>query len=199
MLNEHLSDQELLFKIKQNDVAAFDIFFEKYWDKLYKTAFARLNDTQEAKDIVQELLINFWNRKASIEINTNLENYLFGALKFSVINHFRSLKMNELRLQEAVQRMSVLETSVADIEDYLELEKVLAEAVKLMPETLQKIYALRCDDVPIKEIGNQLGLADQTVKNYTSNILRSLRQTIAQKYPEKNLTYTLLLLALLNK
>ncbi len=80
----------------------------------------------------------------------------------------------------------------------IQLEYLLEEAVSLMPETFKKIYALRSENIPVKEIALQLGLADQTVKNYITELLRRLRQNISEKYPEKHLTYFLIFLSLLN-
>ncbi|OAQ39315.1 hypothetical protein A5893_11675 [Pedobacter psychrophilus] len=194
-----ISDQDLLIDIQKGDSAAFDLLFDRYWDKLYRIAFARLNNSDDAKDLVQELLISLWNKRETLIINTTLENYLFGALKFSVVSYFRSLKINEQRLVEATERINILENSVIDVKDYIELEHILEEAVNLMPETLKKIYELRCDNVPLKEIASRLGLADQTVKNYLSELIRRLKLVILEKHPEKNLTYLAILISILNK
>ncbi|MBC7616779.1 MAG: sigma-70 family RNA polymerase sigma factor [Pedobacter sp.] len=194
-----ISDQDLLMDIQKGESAAFDLLFDRYWDKLYKTAFARLNSSDDAKDLVQELLISLWNKRETLVINTTLENYLFGALKFRVVSYFRSLKINEQRLVEATERINILENSVTDVKDYIELENILEEAINLMPETLKKIYELRCDNVPLKEIASRLGLADQTVKNYLSEVIRRLKQVILEKHPEKHLTYLAILISILNK
>lgn len=194
-----LSDQDLLALIKSGEAYAFEVIFDRYWNQLYKIAFARLNNDADAKDIVQELLISFWNRREKLEIQTSIENYLFGALKLSIISHYRSEKVQQVSLEDATERLSILEDSVTDVEDYLELENVLEEALILMPETLRQIYLLRCDNVPVKEIAQQLGLADQTVKNYIAEVVRRLRLVITEKYPEKHLTYLLLIIQLLNK
>lgn len=192
-----ITDYNLLSQIRLGDTAAFDLLFDRYWEKLYRVAFARLHNIDDAKDLVQELLINFWNRRERIEIKTTLESYLFGSLKLSIISYFRSLKSYDLRLDDVLERINILEESVTDLEDYLQLEHILDKAVNLMPETLRKIYTLRCDNVPVKEIALQLGLADQTVKNYISELLRRLRQNISEKYPEKHLTYILIFLSFL--
>jgi RNA polymerase sigma-70 factor (ECF subfamily) len=194
-----ISDQDLLTAIKNGESTAFDLLFDRYWDKLYKTAFARLNNSDDAKDLVQELLISLWNRRETIVITSKLENYLFGALKFSIISYFRSLKIKEQRLVEATERINILENSVNEVKDYLELENILKEAVNLMPETLKKIYELRCDNLSLKEIASRLGLADQTVKNYLSEVIRRLKQVILEKHPEKHLTYLALIISILNK
>ncbi len=198
MIPPIISDNDLFAQIKQGDTFSFELLFERYWDKLFKIAYARLNDEDDAKDLVQELLINFWNKKEQIEITTSLEKYLFGALKLSIISYFRSLKVTETRLMEASQRLTILENAVTDMEDYLHLEKVLEQAVDLMPETLQKIYALRSDNVPIKHIALQLGLADQTVKNYISELLKRLKKNLTDKFPEKHLTYLAIFIYALN-
>jgi RNA polymerase sigma factor (sigma-70 family) len=196
---ENISDLELLKNIKGNDHFAFDVLFEKYWKKLYQTAFARLNDSDAAQDIVQEVFIKIWNRRESLDVKTSLENYLHSAVRLSVISHYRSKKTSEIQLQNALERINWLEDSIHSVSDYLELEKTLDEAVQKMSETLKKVYQLRSENFSVKDISGQLGLADQTVKNYIAEVTRRLRVTIAEKHPEKHLTYVALLIAILHK
>lgn len=47
-----------LSQVKNGEPYAFEMIFERYWDKLFKTAAARVNNVDDAKDIVQELLIS---------------------------------------------------------------------------------------------------------------------------------------------
>jgi RNA polymerase sigma factor (sigma-70 family) len=196
---ENYSDAELLAEIKKDDQFAFDIMFERYWKKLYQTAVARLNDDVIAQDIVQEVFIKIWQRRGSLDIHTSLESYLHSAVRFGVISHFRSKRSNDLQLQNALERINLLEDSIGALTDYLELEKTLAEAINVMPEMLKKVYLLRSENHSVKEIAGRLGLADQTVKNYIAEVSRRLRIIIAEKYPEKHLTYMALLIALLHK
>jgi len=196
---EKYSDEELLAQIKDDGRFAFDILFERYWKKLYQTAFARLNDDVIAQDVVQEIFIKTWQRRKSLNIHTSFENYLLIAVRFGVISHFRSKKANDLQLQSALERITLLEDSIDSLTDYLELENTLEEAVSCMPEMLKKVYQLRSEDLSIKAIAGRLGLADQTVKNYIAEVSRRLRIVIAEKYPEKHLTYAALLFVLLHK
>jgi RNA polymerase sigma factor (sigma-70 family) len=194
---EYFSDLALLEQIKASDHFAFDVLFDRYWEKLYKTAYARLGDDVIAQDIVQEIFIKVWQRRENLIINTSLENYLHGAVRLSVISHFRSQQASDLRMQDALERINLLEDSIESIADYIELEKTLEEAVNGMPEMLKKVYMLRSDNLSVKAIAGELGLADQTVKNYIAEATRRLRIVISEKYPEKHLTYAALLLPLL--
>lgn len=196
---EKFSDTLLLQQIKNDSHSAFDMLFESYWKKLYQSALARIKDEEVAQDIVQEIFIKLWDRRAELDIKTSFENYLLNAVRFNVISYYRSKKVTEANLQSALDRINLLEESIHSLNDYLELEKVLQDAVDQMPEMLKRVYQLRSENLSIKEIAGELGLADQTVKNYLTETSRRLRITVAEKYPEKHLTYMALLAILLHK
>ena len=196
---ENLSDSELLMHMKGNYHVAFDVLFERYWKKLYKIALARLDDDVIAQDVVQEIFIKIWERRKDLEIHTSFDHYLQNAVRLSVISHFRSKKTTDIQLQDALERINLLEDSIHSLTDYLELEKTLEEAVNEMPQMLKRVYLLRSDNHSVKEIASELGLADQTVKNYISEVSRRLRIILADKYPEKHLIYAALLITMLHK
>src|SRR5690242_8212640 len=54
-----MSDGDLLQLIKKNDTAAFESIYDKYWQALYLKACQRV-DKDEAKDMVQEVMISLW-------------------------------------------------------------------------------------------------------------------------------------------
>lgn len=195
---KNLTDSQLLEAIKLSNSSAFDILFDRYWDKLYNIALSRLNDSDQVQDIIQELFIKIWERKENINIKISFESYLLGALKFAIISYFRSLKVKEQQLEEALQRIDVLEDSIHNLSDYILLEQTIEEAVNTMPEMLKQVYLLRSENLSVKEIAGKLGIADQTVKNYISEVLRRLRVKLAKKYPEGYVTYIAILFATLN-
>lgn len=195
----HFSDTDLLSQIKQHDHDAFNVLFDRYWAKLYRTARARLDDETEAQDIVQEIFIKLWQRREELDIRTSVEAYLQSAVRLSVMSHYRSRKASEAQLQNALERINILEESIHSLTDYLELEQTLEEALNLMPDTLKKVYQLRSENLSVKAIAGELGLADQTVKNYIAEVTRRLRNIIIEKYPEKHLTYMAIIIAMLHK
>ncbi len=89
MRREQQSDIALLQLIKEGDHPAFDTLFDRYWKRLYQTAYARVNDQAIAQDIVQELFITIWQRRLTMTVQLSLENYLLSAVRLSVISHFR--------------------------------------------------------------------------------------------------------------
>ena len=199
MPTDSFKDEELLKGLRHSDRKAFDVLFDRYWQRLFQAARARLNDSDIAKDIVQEIFIRIWQRRATLEINGPFENYLQSAVRLSIISHYRSAKATQVQLDGALERINVLENSIESLTDYLELERTLQLTVDLMPEMLKRVYQLRSENLSVKAIAGELGLADQTVKNYISEVSRRLRIVIAKKYPEKHLTYMVLIAAVLHK
>ncbi len=193
------TDIDLLQLVKDDDHSAFNKLFDRYWQKAYQKAIARLDDESVAQDIVQEVFINIWQRRATLDIHTSFENYLYSAVRLKVISHFRSQKVSVVQLQDAIERMTLLETATESLTDYIEMERVLAAAVDAMPEMLKQVYLLRAENHSVKDIAGQLGIADQTVKNYMAEASRRLRVVIKDKFPEKHLTYIALILAALHK
>ena len=189
-----IADAILLSRIREDDHSAFDLMFERYWERLYRAALARLDDEAQAQDLVQEIFIKLWQRRHTLAIQTTLEQYLLSAVRFSVISYFRSQKVTHVRLEDALQRVELLENSIHDHAGYLELEQTLEQAVKHMPEMLQKVYQLRSENHSVKAIASELGLAEQTVKNYISEVLRRLRIVVSEKHPEQSAAYIALIL-----
>lgn len=193
------TDIDLLVLVKDNDHSAFNELFDRYWQKAYQKALARLDDETIAQDIVQEIFINLWQRRSKIQIHSSFESYLYSAVRLRVISHFRSQKVTSLQIQDAIERLGLLDTATESLTDYLELERVLEAAVENMPEMLKQVYLLRTENRSVKEIAEELGIADQTVKNYMGEASRRLREVIKEKFPEKHLTYMALILAMLHK
>ena len=171
-----IADSILLSRIREDDHSAFDLLFERYWERAYRAARARLDDEAQAQDLVQEIFIKLWQRRHTLAIQTSFEQYLLSAVRLSVISYFRSQKVTHVRLEDALQRVELLENSIHDHSGYLELEQTLEQAVKHMPEMLQKVYELRSENHSVKAIASELGLAEQTVKNSLVRSRKAIRQ-----------------------
>src|ERR1700710_1212554 len=90
-MNDDLSDSALL--IAADEHSAFRILYDRYWETMYKKAFVRLGNDDDAQDVVQEVFISVWRNKQTIEVAASLEGYLFTAIKYSVIKRvYRAAK-----------------------------------------------------------------------------------------------------------
>jgi len=155
---------ELSNLVKQSDESAFNELYERTWAKLFVTAKQKLKDESHAKEIVQDIYIDLWNKREEREIR-NTEAYLAQMLKFKVIDHYRKKK---IPVEELDKIQDILQESVGADGLYLEheLENILHTWMDLLPAKRKKIFELYyLDSKSTKEIGNQLKLSTKTVQN----------------------------------
>lgn len=172
------SDQELLDLLKKDDDAAFTEIYNRYWKKLFTAASNKLDDLAEAEDIVQQVFITIWNRRAVLEITSSLASYLAVAVKYHV---FKSLDKNFKRRQFAGDEAAAAILEVADdsTRQWLEFQEVrerLALLVAALPEKCRLVYQLsREQGYSQKQIAAELDISEKTVEAHMSKAIKSLK------------------------
>ena len=81
---------DLVERLKQGDKLAYEQIYFSFSKPLLIAAYRKTGDKVIAEELVQNIFISLWEKRNELAIN-NLNAYLFGALKLSVINHIRSL------------------------------------------------------------------------------------------------------------
>lgn len=178
-----INDSELISGLYTGDHSAFSALYEKFWRGLYIQAYKRVKDEEAAKDIIQTVFIDIWQRRETIKINSEIEHYLSGAVRYQVFGYFRSEKVKERLMENTIQRFEEL-TSINDLDGYFELEKLIAGEVELLPAQMKAAYLLKAAQHSTAEIAQQLNLKEQTVSNHLSEALRRIRTKLGTKYPE---------------
>lgn len=82
------SDVELAELLKTDDSVAYTVIYNRYFHALYVHAFQKLNDKQEAQDVVHELFAQLWNKRRELNISTNLMGYLYTGVRNKILDQF---------------------------------------------------------------------------------------------------------------
>ncbi|WP_134089977.1 RNA polymerase sigma factor [Olivibacter sp. XZL3] len=191
------SDKALLEALKNHQTAAFEELFNRYWKSLYVKAYARLRDETFAQDMVQDVFADIWDRRALLVVEGSLYAYLSGALKYRIINWLARTNLHQEALKHLVDRMGEMEATILDTLTANDIKITLEEAVAQFPENMQRIFALRSENYTIREIAEALGLAEQTVKNNSTEALVRLKKVLAEKHPDVHQSFFAVLLLLM--
>ncbi|AOM75965.1 RNA polymerase sigma factor [Pedobacter steynii] len=178
-----LSDTELIDEVKRSHTAAFEEIFKRYWEPLFLFAHKKLKDEDDAKDVVQDVFINFWIRSSSIVITESLEKYLYSSVRYELLYKIsRSLKKEE-KIRHYIDVVMPDFTASLDPLQQKELFAAVDEQIDLLPDRLKQIYLLSKDEnLSIKEIASMLNLSEQTVKNQLSTALKKLRVGLKEAF-----------------
>lgn len=198
MLQIGINETELLSSLQLGDSKAYSLLYELYWERLYTQAFKRVQDEDAAKDLVQNVFINIWQRRETLQLTSELSHFLHAAVKFQVFSYFRSAKVKEKVMDLAVSRFEAT-ASMDELEGYFELEKLIAQEVALLPDKMKEAYLLKAAKHSTSEIAEKLNLKEQTVSNHLSEALRRIRMKLGNKYPEWVVTAALLIFTSITK
>jgi RNA polymerase sigma-70 factor (ECF subfamily) len=170
----NLSDDAILVLFKDNDADAFKEIYLRYWKQVYQVAYKKLQSKELAEEVTQNLFVDLWKRRDSLAIN-NLSAYLFGSLKFAVINYFKSLLVQERYQLHARESLPKNENT-----DYLillhDLSDALNRGIDLLPKKTAEVFRLsRINNYSVKDISKALNISEKAVEYHITQSLKTMR------------------------
>ncbi len=175
-MGQTYSDEELLVFLSQDSKRAFDELYNRYWKNLYVIAMHILKDTEQAEEIVHDVLLKLWSLRGSLKIEKSLNHYLAAAVKYHVLNH---LKKAHRRTQLLEQREPEAELNEDPTGDWLREKELMLElqrGVNLLPEKCRIVYRMsREQGMNTTQIASELGVSVHTVESHLSKSLKHLR------------------------
>ena len=176
--------------MQQDDEDAFAVVVHRYRRQLYSQIYKRLGSADDTKDLLQDIYLSLWNNRMSIVITESFLPYLSRAAHYTIVDQYlfrkkRSALEVSLSLMDEPAHLPVEDLILAE-----DLQKEFDRELLKMPATVQDVFRLsRKEGLSIKEIAARLDLSEQTVKNYISTALQSLRAYLKKE----NLSFILAL------
>lgn len=173
------SDLELVGLLSEGNAAAFKQIYHRYWDKLLYLAGKKLQDVQEAENVVQDIFLSMWDRRAELDVRSTLEGYLVVSVKYRVLNVLAT--QQRLKQYQEVTRGNNLEnTTTESFAGIKEIQSLLALLTDKLPEKCRLAYKLRNEGFSHREIAGHMEISEKTVENHIGRALKELRLGLRQ-------------------
>jgi RNA polymerase sigma-70 factor (ECF subfamily) len=155
----------------------FELLFRDLFPPLMAFARKILGDEEDAREVVQQVFINLWEKRSELDLSSSLKSYLFTSVHHRSLNVIRGRKkFSSAEVPEVAGEWDVS----AQIES-MELEGKIREAIDALPEKCRKIFELsRFEGLKYGEIAGQLGISIKTVENQMSKALKILREQVGK-------------------
>lgn len=173
---QSFSDIELWALVKQDDATAFEALYNRHWEKCYTISYWHILEQESAKDLVQELFVDLWDKRKQINIQETVEGYLKIAVRNRIYNYIRSLNIKKKHYDALGQDARETGFSTEDLNNERELRRLYMDEIGKLPPKMKEIYTLSKEKgMSITQIAERLSLSEQTIKNQLGNALKKIR------------------------
>jgi RNA polymerase sigma-70 factor (ECF subfamily) len=156
----------------------FEKLFKAHYAALVTFAAGMVESADAAEDLVQEVFIAVWRRRAEMPPDKVARAYLYKAVRHRALNALRHDRI-------ARESADTMEHSfvVASAEDDLihdEAESAVRAAISRLPERSRLMFTLSRDEgLTYAEIAKVTGVSVKTVETQMGRALRALRESLA--------------------
>ena len=89
IVTTEILDEELIERVQQNDRAAFDVLYERYFPRVSGYVRRRVNNRADVEEIVQEVFINVFTSLDSFRGEAPFAAWVLGISRFTIAGRFK--------------------------------------------------------------------------------------------------------------
>jgi RNA polymerase sigma-70 factor (ECF subfamily) len=177
--SDDATERQLQRRIRAGDEGAFDIVFRAHYPNLVRMAESIVRDRAVGEELAQEVMLELWRRRESLELEQNFRAYLMRATRNRALNHVRHERIVQ---REQTLAASESRTAPAPDADMLggELESAIAASLAALPENCREVFDMsRTQGLRYAEIAEVLDISVKTVEKRMGQALAELRKSLA--------------------
>lgn len=174
-----LSDVELILLFKAGDRNAYEEIYFRYWAVLFRHARKMLNDDEDAQDLVQDVFSVFWSNGAEVNITHSLPAYLYSMMRYKIFDFISHKKVKSEYLMSLADFIAKNDYSTDYRVREKQMEAIIAKEIAALPLKMREVFELsRKSHLSYREIADELGISENTVRNQINNALKILRSRL---------------------
>lgn len=173
----NINENNIVSFLAKGEEKAYKYLFDNHYAILCHIAASIVHDDSIAEDIVSDVFLNIYERRATLEIHTSLKNYLFASVRNRSLNVLAGMKKYDtIHLDLSLQDNQDNPDSTITVS---EIQQILDESIfALSPECRQVFEKSRIEGKTYNEIAEELGISVNTVKYHIKNALAHIRKNL---------------------
>ena len=181
-----LSDKELIIKTQNGDTMALEELIYRYDKMVLRMAYKFTGDTDDAKDIYQEVFIRVYKGLSNFQFKSEFSTWLFRITsnvcisfkrKYNKPNH---LSLNDENNSEFISEIpESMESSPENLAVNSEIGSKINKALNKLSSNQKMSFLLKhYEGYKIREIAEMMNCKEGTIKKYLFEALRKLKMQL---------------------
>ncbi|MFK7983457.1 MAG: RNA polymerase sigma factor [Saprospiraceae bacterium] len=147
---------------------------EVHQDKIYKTCLGFTGNSEEAKDLLQEVCINLWLGLEKFRKDAKIATWIYRVTVNTCLMYQRKKKVDIIALS-AIQELPIKEPQEASTDKKVEL---LQQFISALPEKERIIIILYLENLSYEEIADVTGIST----NYIGVKINRIKKLLTKKF-----------------
>lgn len=162
-----------------NKIKAFEHVYKSYYTWLFHQALDQTLDEELAKDFVEEVFVDVWNKFDTIRLD-EVTGLLRMMMRNKVINHFRHQQVVK-RYEDDIFSAGA-ETSDGHDDEYEERLRMVNTIIDEQPPQRRFIFEQCClHEKSYKEVAELVGVEVSTIHKHVSRVYAELRKIVKKQ------------------
>jgi RNA polymerase sigma factor (sigma-70 family) len=177
--NKKLVDLLFWKDMISGDESAFSSIFKSYYQPLYNFGKLYASDKALINDSIQDLFMDFWEKRKNLKPEVDVEAYIYGAFRFKILRRinqkflFTSFHEDHLNVIYEISKEDLEIRNEIDQERIVKINDLLNQ---LPPKQKEVIYLKFYKGLSNEQIAKILDINYQSVKNHVFRSLQVLRE-----------------------
>jgi RNA polymerase sigma-70 factor (ECF subfamily) len=173
------SERDLQERIRAGDESAFDSVFRTHYAHLVQMAESILRERAVAEEIAQDVMLELWRRRESLELEQTFAAYLIRSTRNRALNHIRHQRIAAREAAVAAAESKSFPSAEEEVLG-IELQQAVRNAIEALPDKTREVFQLsREQGLRYAEIATVLDISVKTVEKRMGQALAELRERLA--------------------
>lgn len=181
-----MEDEELVELLILNDEVAFQEFYDKYSNFIYKICFFMLGNEDDAMDSMQNVFLKILKKINGFKFKGNFKSWIGKITYREVKNKKRFFSRDRKKVLDFFKKDSKKQITPEEEFIIMERKEILKRAILSLPKKFKIIIVLReIEELEYEEISSILKIPVGTVKSRLARARIFLKEILEAKKIEK--------------
>lgn len=171
-------EKDIVIRLHAGDGRALEALHRRYWHSLVASASRYVYDSDIACDVVQDVFVDLWERRAIWHPRSSIAAYLYGAVRNRALSVARHNRVVEKHRWNEIDIAPLVPDSLESLEA-ADLATLLRSRILSLPERCRETFLLyRSGDLTVAEVAQVMEVSTETAKTQIKRAVAALREVV---------------------